>query len=233
MGTAELTAATPRRLSSELRGVWLGVFGAIWATTLVAALIIAVVGPLQDPARDALGLRLQADQTPAPRLDHMFALSAHNLGVAAWPVLLGVLGAHRRELTRHLADALLAACVAVNVLPVGAALGAYGAALLPYIPQLPLEWAGLALSASAWLLQRRRVLSVAEGVALTALTACVILLAATLETLVVPHEQRAARAGPAAHQSLREPQDRASSCGRKAAARARPRPTSAKGPRRG
>ena len=69
----------------------------------------------------------------------------------------------------------------------GAALGAYGARLLPYIPQLPIEWAGLALGASAWLLQRRRALTVPEGLALLALTVCVLLCAAVIETVAVPH----------------------------------------------
>ncbi len=58
---------------------------------------------------------------------------------------------------------MLLACIIVNTLQVGAALGAYGTALLPYIPQLPLEWGGLALGASAWLVQRRRALTVSEG----------------------------------------------------------------------
>ena len=75
----------------------------------------------------------------------------------------------------------------VNVLPVGAALGAYGLPLLPYLPQLPLEWAGLTLGASAWLVQRRRALTLPQGLGLLALIAGVLLCAAVLETVAVPH----------------------------------------------
>ena len=85
-------------------------------------------------------------------------LAAHNIPIVAWPLLLGVLGAHRHRLARQSPTASAGVLIA-NTLPVGAALGAYGAALLPYLPQLPLEWAGLALGASAWLVQRRRALT--------------------------------------------------------------------------
>ena len=105
------------------------------------------------------------------------------------------MGAHRHRIGRQIADTALLACIIVNTLPVGAALGAYGPALLPYIPQLPLEWAGLALGASAWLIQRRRALTVSEGLALLALIAGVLLCAAVVETVTVPHRSSdAARA---------------------------------------
>jgi hypothetical protein len=49
------------------------------------------------------------------------------------------------------------------------------------------EWGGLALGASAWLVQRRRALTVAEGLGLLALLAGVLLCSAALETVAVPH----------------------------------------------
>ena len=74
-----------------------------------------------------------------------------------------------------------------NVLPVGAALGAYGPPLLAFIPQVPFEWAALALGASAWLMQRREPLAVREGLALFAVIGGLLLCAAVLETVAVPH----------------------------------------------
>jgi len=65
--------------------------------------------------------------------------------------------------------------------------GVYGTALLAYIPQLPLEWGGLALGASGWLVQRRRALTASEGIGVFVLIACVLLCAAALETVGVPH----------------------------------------------
>jgi hypothetical protein len=161
-------------------------YAATWtATILYAALVVLLGATARAPVRYTLGLRLRPD--PQPRLGHVLALAAHNIPIAAWPLLLGVLGADRHRLGQKVADCALLACILVNTLPVGAALGAYGAPLLPYIPQLPVEWAGLALGASGWLLQRRRALTAREGLVLLALIACVLLGAAAIETVAVPH----------------------------------------------
>jgi hypothetical protein len=188
MAATELTRGSAPRPASGLRRAWLDAYAAIWAATVAAAAVVVVLPPLRLPTRRLLALRLRADQTPAPDLGHVLALAAHNFPIAAWPVLLGVLGAHRQPRSRHVADALLAGCVSVNVLPVGAAVGAYGPAVLPYLPQLPLEWAALALGASAWMLQRHRAIRVTEGLALAALTGAVLICAAAVETLAVPHQ---------------------------------------------
>jgi len=189
MATAELSGtAGPRRLPDGLRRAWRRAYGAIWLATLSAAALVAIFGTrLSVPVHHLLGLRLEANRNPPPHVGQILALAVHNIPIAAWPLLLGVIGAHRHHLARQIADIVLLACITVNTLPVGAALGAYGTPLLPYIPQLPIEWAGLALGASAWLIQRRRALSVPEGLALLALTAGVLLCAAVVETVAVPH----------------------------------------------
>jgi len=199
-------------IAADAGRVWLRAFSGIWAMTLAVATLVAISrARLGAPVRHLLGLRLEADRNPPPDLGHVLALTAHNVPIAAWPLLLGVVGAHRDRRARSLADALLLACVLANIAPVGAALGAYGTRLLPYIPQLPLEWAGLALGATAWLIQRRRPLRVCEGVAVLALTTTVLLCAAVLETFAVPHRSRH---GPLAAASMRaRPVAGARSCG--------------------
>jgi hypothetical protein len=77
--------------------------------------------------------------------------------------------------------------VTVNILPVGAAFGAYGVSLLAYVPQLPLEWTALALGAGSWLVQRQRPLSIPEGLACGLMIAVLLVGAAVLETVAVPH----------------------------------------------
>ena len=177
MAATELTrtvASTGRApwLPAGPGALWLHAYAGVWLATLAAAALVALVGrPLALPARRLLGLALSAQRNPPPHVGHVLVLAAHNIPIAAWPLLLGVLGAHRHRLARHVADGVLLACIIANTLPVGAALGAYGTAVLAYIPQLPLEWGGLALGASAWLMQRRRALSVREGLALLALIA--------------------------------------------------------------
>jgi hypothetical protein len=149
---------------------------------------VAVITPLHEPVRELLALRLRADETPPPDLANLTSVAVHNFPIAAWPLLLGVVGAHQHELLRHVADAVLASCIGINTLLVGAAIGAYGPALLRYIPQLPLEWAALAVGASAWLLLRRKPITVTQGLAVAAATLGVVIGAATIETLAVPHE---------------------------------------------
>jgi hypothetical protein len=180
---------TERRwLPAGLGAAWLYAYAGVWIATLVPAVLVALVGqPLVLPVRHVLGLTLTAHRNPPPGIGHVLFSEAHNLPIVAWPLLLGLIGAHRHPLAKHVADGLLTACIIVNTLQVGAALGAYGAPLLPYLPQLPVEWGGLALGASAWLVQRRRALTVAEGLGLLALIAGVLLCSAALETVAVPH----------------------------------------------
>jgi hypothetical protein len=117
----------------------------------------------------------------------MATLAAHNIPIAAWPLLLGLLVGLSDGRARRAADVVVLACVLVNTVPVGAALGAYGAQLIPFIPQLPVEWAGLAVGYGSWLIQRRRALSVQERLTWLALLSLVLLVAAGLEIYAVPH----------------------------------------------
>ncbi|MFI4984912.1 MAG: hypothetical protein ACHQAV_02860 [Solirubrobacterales bacterium] len=167
---------------------WLCAYIAIWTATLgIAMLVVIGAARLRTPVNHVLGARLDPQLNAPPQVAHVLALAAHNLPITAWPVLLGVVGAHRRPTTRTIADVVVAAAITANVLIVGSALGAYGAALLPYVPQLPVEWAALALGASSWLVQRRRALTVPEGAICVGLIAFVVLLAAAVETVAVPH----------------------------------------------
>jgi hypothetical protein len=189
MATAELDR--DRAEGNSLGGfwrAWLRTYGRIWTATLGVALLVATgAGDVRAPVRHVLGARLDPELNAPPRLGHILALAAHNFPIAAWPVLLGVVGAHRHPTARRIADVVVAGAMTANILIVGSALGAYGTALLPYLPQLPLEWAGLALGVSSWVVQRRRALTVREGALCVGVIACVLLLAAALETVAVPH----------------------------------------------
>jgi hypothetical protein len=156
--------------------------------TLVPAALLAIdLARLDGPVRRVLGASLNPQRNPPPTIGHVLTLLAHNLPLASWPLLLGVVGAHRHHLARQITDIVVAAWLTANVLSVGVALGAYSFPLLPYIPQVPFEWAALALGASAWLMQRRDPLTIREDVALLALIAGALVCAAVLETVAVPH----------------------------------------------
>jgi hypothetical protein len=189
MAATELSAASPRRLPAGLPRASLHAYAAIWLATLAFAAIVALTGPALLIATHDQGERLvlSRELTPPPQTWRVLLLSAVNLQVAAWPLLLGVLRARQHTLSRRLADALVVGCFAHNLLRVGGALGEYGVPLLPYIPQLPLEWAGLALGAGSWIVQRRRDLTPRERLVWLALIVAVLFCAATLETVAVPH----------------------------------------------
>ncbi len=189
MAATELNLRGARvRLPAGSWRKWLYAYAAVWTATLTAAAAVALAGPpLVRPARRVLGLTLDAQHSAPPQLGHVLDLTAHNIPIACWPLLLGVLGVHRDRLGRHVADGLLLACMIANTLPVGAAIGAYGTPVLAYLPQLPLEWAGLALGASGWLVQRDRPLSLAGGVSVFALSSVLLFCAAVIETFAPPH----------------------------------------------
>jgi hypothetical protein len=177
-----------RRMPAGLWRAWLLASAEIWAPTLTPAAVVEIAGrPLTVPVERWLGLTLNAQHTPAPQLAHALALACHNIPIASWPLLLGALGAHQHRASRYLADGMLAMSTMANTLPVGAAIGAYGTALLPYLPQLPLEWGALALGTSGWLMQRRQPLAVSETVRMFGLIAALLICAAVAETFAVPH----------------------------------------------
>ena len=160
----------------------------VWASTLAAMLVVWFGGePMRSLTRHALGLRLLARRTPGTELGHILALAAHNIPIASWPLLLGAAGADRHRLTRRLSDCAVVMCVLANTAPVGAALAAYGTALIAFVPQLPMEWAGIALGAGAWVVQRRRTIGARERLLWFGAITAVLLCAAILETTVAPH----------------------------------------------
>jgi len=191
MAAAELTRNPRARqacLPGKVRCVWARAFACVWALTLSSAGILTLAGsPARSTTRELLGLTLTAAHNPPPRVAAVLALAAHNIPIAAWPLLLGLRGPPRRQMTRRLVDALVIACAIANTVPVGAALGAYGAPLLAYVPQLPLEWAALALGYSSWLVQRRRPQGVGERAQSLAVIAGLLVCSAALEVYAVPH----------------------------------------------
>jgi hypothetical protein len=188
MAAADLGRSGSR--SHSLRGsarAWLITYVAIWALTLGCAAIVALIGaPVSVPVHHLLELRLSSSTNPRADLDRVLGLAAHNILIVSWPLLLGALGVHRSRRARCVADCLVLACIVINVAPVGAALGAYGLALVPYVPQLPLEWGALCAGADAWLQHRESPIGRAEALRRLAMIASLLCVAALLETLATP-----------------------------------------------
>jgi hypothetical protein len=119
-------------------------------------------------------------------LGEIASVIANNLRVLAAPFLLAVFRWPRGRLTRRLGDVLIAALIAENTIAVGLAVGRWGDRLLPYVPQLPLEWTAVTVAGAAWLSARDggsgRVLTV-YALATLALT----IPAAAVEVELTPH----------------------------------------------
>jgi hypothetical protein len=187
MAAAELSPRAPGSVTTLPRAFALAYAG-VWAATLSGWIALELLGEgAKAGARSLIGARPDASAGPEPRLCHVLALAAHNLPIAAWPLLLSVVVAHRQRLQRLCADALLAVVLIVNTAPVGAALAVYGTRLVVFIPQLPLEWAALSLGAASWLSQRNRPLTPRQGLTMLGVIAALVTVAAALETLAVPH----------------------------------------------
>jgi hypothetical protein len=125
MAAADLTSCrlasgwTGRRwLPAGLPAAWLHAYTAVWIATLVPAALVALAGrALALPVRHLLGLALAAHRNAPPRFGHILALAAHNIPIAAWPLLLGLTGAHRHRLATHIADGALLASAVLTLTP--------------------------------------------------------------------------------------------------------------------
>jgi hypothetical protein len=187
MATAELTEAaardshSPRRHSpggrSHLHG--LIAVGLTVCTATLVGVVLGVVAPGLAPSGQ-----------PHPTLHGTFrealGIAETNLRVLAAPFLLALFGLARRPTNRLFGDLLIAGLVLTNTLRVGVTIGRVGTRLLPYLPQLPLEWLALTLCATAWL--QIRTSASTRVVCLYAIaTVAVALAAAFCETLLTPH----------------------------------------------
>jgi hypothetical protein len=109
----------------------------------------------------------------------------NNLRVLAAPFILVAARFGRTRGSRLVGDAIVTAILAGNAVDVGLALGRWRGTLIPYVPQLPVEYLAAAVAAAAWLSARRGHTGTApsSGAATIALTGA----AAVIEVLLTPH----------------------------------------------
>ena len=103
-------------------------------------------------------------------------------------MLLALCGFGASRPARTFADLLVAAPLALVTIQVGLALDRWGARLLPYIPQLPIEYAAAALAAGVWITYRHSPRPAVRALARdTGLMLALLAIAATVEVLATPH----------------------------------------------
>src|SRR5450755_2813397 len=158
----------------------------VWLLTAEAALITATVPAAGRLARHTLDLPLRPASTPTAWRMVEIALT-NALVISVPPLLRLLLGERPSRAARRCSAGLLVVWLTGNVIPVGAAIGAYGTRIVSYLPQLPLEWAAFAMALAGYRYARpseRRgaVLALSAAVIAVTLTA-----AAALETYATPH----------------------------------------------
>jgi len=141
-----------------------------------------------------LGCRLRASRNPPRSSGHVLALAAHtsraSRGLAAsvsW-ALIAPASAWQVCADRRLCWRASSSTTGARGCPHSAAT----AARCCPTSATAIEWAGLALGVKRLALQRDRALAVPEGLAIFVLTAGVLLCAALVETVAVPHRCDAA-----------------------------------------
>jgi len=163
------TGVTPERVTTDGHGSYPR------AITLGPAAIVAVAPGAPTAIRDALQLRLE----PKPgdwgaALDY---LTANARVIAA--IFLAAWARSRSGPLGPVLDALVALVIVGNTALVGAAIGAYGPPLLPWLVHLPVEWAAMTIAGVAFVRARagdrlRRPLRVAISTATLALVVAAI-----------------------------------------------------------
>jgi hypothetical protein len=204
MATAGLTGqigSTGARPAPSLWHAGLTAYAGIWTFTLTAGAVVYAAPGGPALARQLLALKLSAVHNPPPTIGLVLSIALNNTLRSTWPLLLGPLGAQRNRITRMLADGAVLANLLVASLLVGGALGGYGLRVLPYLAHVPVEWAGIAVGASGWLIERQRPTRTSALVGALASLAVLLLCAALLEATLAPHRVESAEmhrlSGPA------------------------------------
>jgi hypothetical protein len=159
---------------------------ALSSATVIGFTALGIGLALVDPA-------LAGSRRPHPTLTGSLgdavAILQNNTRVLATPFLLVLLGFPHSRRGRRTGDLILTALLAASTIPVGVELGRWQGRLLPYLPQLPLEWAALALAIHAWVIARSGHLTVRELVPLAGVVLALLTCAACVETEATPHRQ--------------------------------------------
>ena len=154
--------------------------------TLAAATALGAGAAIAWPT---LGPASRPHATVHPSLGAIASILLNNLRVLAAPFILTAARFGATRASRLGGDAIVATILFGNAVVVGLAVGRWRGALIPFLPQLPVEYLAAATAAAAWLDARRHApargpqLAAANAVATIGLAAA----AAAIEVLLTPH----------------------------------------------
>lgn len=179
----------------------------IWRPTLGAGAVIGltVVGVGLGVADPGLAGSTRPHAALTGSLGDAVDILQTNARVLSAPFLLVVLGFPDSRFGRGAGDLLVTILTAANAMPVGLELGRWQGRLLPYLPQLPFEWAALGLAVNAWVTARNGDVPVRRLAPLAAVTLALSITAASLETWCTPHAQSRTRVSQSRADIAHEP----------------------------
>jgi hypothetical protein len=153
-------------------------YAGLWTVTCVGVLVGAAAPDLAPGGHPHPALH--------GTLGDFASIAIANARVLSAPFLLALFRFRSDRRWRQLGDLLVVLLLGGNALRVGLALGRDRDALLPYVPQLPLEWLAAALAAAAWLTLRTGCRK-RTGLAYVAAVLVLVAAAAAIETICTPH----------------------------------------------
>jgi hypothetical protein len=175
------------------------------ARATAAVISLTAAGAVLDTLDPALAGQTLPHPTLTGSVGDAAGILANNARVLAAPFVAITLGFQDSSYGRRAGDALTLLVVGTSALPVGIAIAHWGTSLLPYIPQLPVEWAALATAVSAWLASRHGAVDIASTARRGLATAALLIVAAGLETWCTPHRDGKSGASTAKADTIREP----------------------------
>ncbi len=183
MATANLTIPTPagsdrrRPLAiAELPGLFAGLCALTAAGTALASVWPALAGTTAP------------HPTLHPTLGAIAAVVVTNVRVLALPFILALTRFGSSRTSRLTGDGLILGLLGANTISIGVALGRWQGRLLPYIPQLPVEYLAVATATAAWLDARRNPATRPRVTGAYAVCTVVLLtIAAVIEVFLTPH----------------------------------------------
>jgi hypothetical protein len=185
MGTAELTQSHPP-LKSAVKHPRAHVHARRVAVAYASLWMVTCVGVLVGAAAPGLAPGGYPHPTLRGTVGDVASIAIANARVLSAPFLLALFRFPSDRRSRQLGDLLVVVLLGGNALRVGLALGRDRGALLPYVPQLPLEWFAVALAAAAWLTLRTGARK-RTGLAYVAAVLVVVAAGAAIETICTPH----------------------------------------------
>jgi hypothetical protein len=156
-----------------------------WVTLVVATALGAAIAA----AWPTLGPASRPHATLHPSLDAIASILLNNLRVLAAPFILAAARFGATRTGRLAGDAIVATILVGNAVAVGLAFGRWRVSLIPFLPQLPIEYLAAATAAAAWLDARRHAVPRGPKIAIANAAATIGLAAAAaaIEVLLTPH----------------------------------------------